>query len=126
MATVPKERRKHPRYRVNKDVLSISQDILAEVLDISASGIGCQCLTNTEKMPIEINEIEILNCELGTSVEDIPCRLVRSSKKTIHNGLTSTMILNLGLEFHGLSESQRKGLRRFIGDNSLHEAAAPH
>jgi c-di-GMP-binding flagellar brake protein YcgR len=124
MDTVQKERRRHIRYRMDKNVLSISDDILAEVLDISTCGMGCQGLTSCEKPLTEINEIEILNCELGTSVEGLHCRLVRTRERAISDALTSTMIVNFGLEFQGLSETQRKKLHLFIKDNSLHEAVA--
>lgn len=124
MKTRPKERRRHIRYRVNKNVLSISQNMLAEVLDISTCGMGCQCLAVSEKPLEKIDEIEILNCEIGTSVEGIPCKLVRSRERAISDALTSTIIINFGVEFQNLTESQRKKLHQFIRDNSLPEATA--
>ncbi len=121
MNTVQKERRKNIRYRVNKDVLSISKDILAEVIDISPSGMGCKCLRNSDIPLSQINEIDIMNCEVGTSVEGLQCKLVRSSEKTISDALTSTIIVDFGIEFIGASESQRKQLHKFIKENSLFE-----
>jgi hypothetical protein len=113
------ERRKYPRYRVDKDVLSINQDILAEVLDISTGGMSCRCLMSTDKPLTAITEIELLNCELGTSIECLSCRIVRSSKKTISDAFTSTVIMNFGLEFQDLTGSQCQQLDQFIADNSL-------
>ena len=75
--TTENERRKHPRYKMKK-IISINNDILAEVVDISGSGISCTCLGNIEKPFTCINEIELLNYELGTSVKGLHCRLVRS------------------------------------------------
>ena len=122
MDTAYNERRKHPRYRVNKDVLSINKDILAEVLDISNCGMSGRCLTSTHMPLTAITEIDILNCELGTSIEGLPCRMVRSSKKTISDALTSTMIMNFSLEFQHLTRNQNFKLDQFIKDNHLVEA----
>lgn len=119
-----KERRSHIRYRMDKNILSISEDVLAEVLDISTCGMGCQCLRDSGNPLTEINEVEILNCEHGTSVEDLPCTLVYTREKVISDTLTSTMIVNFGLRFQTLTEAQRKTLHQFIKDNSLHEAIA--
>ena len=117
MDTVGNERRKHPRYRVNKDVLSINQDVLAEVIDISNSGMACRCLTSTDKPLTAITEIELLNCELGTSIESLHCRMVRSSNKTISGAFTSTMIMHFSLEFQNITGSQHQQLDQFIKDN---------
>ncbi len=121
MDTAGIERRKRPRHRVNKDVLSINQDILAEVIDISACGMSCRCLMSTDKPLTAIAEIELLNCELGTSIECLPCRMVRSSKKNISDAFTSTVIMNFSLEFQDLSGRQCRQLDQFIADNSLFE-----
>jgi hypothetical protein len=118
MATF-KERRRAPRYKLNKDVLSINQQILAEVMDISRSGIACQCLMSTQKALPDFHEIELLNCELGTSIESLPCKMVRSDKKYILDAFTSTMIMSFSLEFKDLTEKQARELARFIQDNSL-------
>jgi len=122
MNTVHHERRRDPRCRVNKDVLSINQDILAEVIDISKSGMACRCLTSTEKPLTAITEIELLNCELGTSIESLHCRMVRSSNKTISGAFTSTMIMHFSLEFQNITGSQHQQLDQFIKDNCLLEA----
>ena len=124
MGTVRNERREHPRYRVNKDVLSINQDILAEVIDISKCGMSCRCLTSTDRPLTAITEIELLNCELGTSIESLHCRMVRSSQKTISGAFTSTLITHFSLEFQNITGSQRQQLDQFIKDNSLLETNA--
>jgi c-di-GMP-binding flagellar brake protein YcgR len=122
MDAVRNERRRHPRYRVNKDVLSINQDILAEVIEISKCGMSCRCLTSTARPLTSITEIELLNCDHGTSVENLHCRMVRSSKKSISGAFTSTQIMHFSLEFQLISKTQRRQLDRFIADNSLFEA----
>jgi len=119
MKAMHKERRRNPRYKLNKDVLSINQEILAEVMDISKSGVACQCLMSTRKSLPDFVEIELLNCELGTSVECLPCRMVRCNKKFILDAFTSTMIMSFSLEFKNLTAAQRKELARFIRNNSL-------
>ena len=115
------ERRKHPRFRMNPDVLSINQDILAEVVDISNCGVSCRCLASSDKPMAAITEIELLNCKIGTSVDCLPCRMVRSSKKTISEAFTSTMIMQFSVEFQNLTGPQRNQLDQFIKDNSLVE-----
>jgi hypothetical protein len=107
---------------MNKDVLSINQDILAEVLDISNCGMSGRCLTSTVKPLTAITEIDILNCELGISIEGLPCRMVRCSKKKISDALTSTLIMNFSLEFQFLTSNQHLILDQFIKDNYLGEA----
>ena len=77
------ERRKHPRYKKNKNILFVSEDILAEVVDVSESGISCKFLAGFDKLLTQIHQIELLDCELGTSIEGLHVRLVRSSNKTI-------------------------------------------
>ncbi|MDR3630713.1 MAG: PilZ domain-containing protein [Desulfocapsaceae bacterium] len=117
-----RDRRKHPRYKVHKNILSLSQDILAEVIDISRSGMSCQCLINTDIPLTAVNEIELLNCELGTSLACIPCRVVRSCKVNIFDSQSSTMIMHFGLAFNNLSAMQEEQIDLFIQDNSLREA----
>jgi hypothetical protein len=124
METLSPERRKHPRYKMSKNVLAINQDILAEVIDISNGGMACQCLSSTDRPLAVISDIEILNCELGTSIEGLSCRMVRSSNKTISDTFTSTMIMNFIIEFQNVTSKQFKQLDQFIKDNSLLEAAA--
>jgi hypothetical protein len=127
MDTVYNERRRHPRYKMNRDILSINQDILAEVLDISNSGMSGRCLTSTSKPLTAISEIDILNCELGSSIEGLPCRMVRSREKPITDALISTMIMYFSLEFQHLTSSQHYRLSQFIKDNHLAEVKVfPH
>ena len=108
------EQREYPRYKINKDVLSISEDVMAEVVDISRSGISFQCPTIVGKRIIKINKILLLNCQFGTSVEELTCRLVRSSNKILSQTLPAKMIMNCGLEFHLLSQRKHKQLIQFI------------
>jgi c-di-GMP-binding flagellar brake protein YcgR len=110
------ERRRHPRYTMNKKVLLINEDILAEVVDISESGISLQCLANVAEKLNKIITIEIVDCGMGTSVEDLFCRLVRSSKKVFSPASFSAMIMNFSLEFLDLSQIKRKQLLQFIED----------
>jgi hypothetical protein len=124
MEVMQRERRKHPRYRMNRDVLSLNRDILAEVVNISASGMSGRCLTSVSRPLSAITEIDILNCERGTSVEGLPCRMVRSSERSISEALTSTKILNFSLEFHYLTDNQCLRLNTFIKDNHLVETSA--
>lgn len=123
MDTVRTERRKDPRYRVSTNVLAINQDILAEVIDISNCGMACRCLSSTDRPLTVITNIEILNCELGTSIEGLSCRMVRSNKKSISDVFISTMIMNFILEFQNLTSKQSKQLNQFIKDNSPLETA---
>ena len=108
------ERRKHPRYKMNKNVLSISEDVLAEVVDISGAGISCKCLASFDKLLAQIHKIELLNCGLGTSVKGLHGRLVRSSIRALSLASPSTMIMNFSLEFQDLTQIKRRQLFQFI------------
>ena len=108
------ERRKQRRYKMNKNILSISEDVLAEAVDISGSGISCKSIAGVDKRLPQIYEIDLLNCELGTSVEGLHGRLVRSSNELISLVVSSTMVMNFSLEFLGLTQIKRKQLFQFI------------
>lgn len=110
------ERRKYPRYKMNENVLSIGEDVLAEVEDISVSGISFRYQTSADDQVRKAFDIMLLNCQLGTSVEGLSGRLIRSGDKTISPGLPSTMIMHCGLEFHNLNQMKRQQLRKFIKD----------
>jgi hypothetical protein len=101
---------------MNENVLSISGDILAKVIDISRSGISCQCLASVDRAITGINEIELLNCQFGTSVKGLVCRWVRSSIKTISPTSPSTMIMDFALKFEDLTQIKQEQLFQFIKD----------
>jgi hypothetical protein len=110
------ERRKHTRYMLNKKIMSISEEILAEAVDISGSGISCKCLASAGKLLPKIQTIELLNCELGTSVKGLHSRLVRRDKIPVLPASPSMMFLNFSLEFQGLTQTKRIQLFQFIKD----------
>jgi len=108
------ERRKYPRYQTNKNILCISEDILAEVVDVSGSGISCKFLARCDKLLAQTHLIELLDCELGTSIKGLFGRLVRCSNKAISLASPLMMIMNFSLEFQNLTQIQRKQLFHFI------------
>jgi c-di-GMP-binding flagellar brake protein YcgR len=108
------ERRRHTRHKINKNLLSISEDVMAEVVDISGSGISFQFPAIAGKRLKKIDKILLLDCQFGTSVEDLTCRLVRSSNTINAQTLPATMIMNCGLEFYLLSRIKYKQLIQFI------------
>ncbi len=110
------KRRKHPRYKMNENVLSISEDILAEVLNISRSGISCQCLASVDEAITRIEEIELFNYQLGTSVNGLLCNWVRSSIKTISPTSPLTMVMDFSLNFQDLTQIKQRQLFQFIKD----------
>ncbi len=116
------ERRKHPRYTMNKQIMSISEEVLAEAVDISGSGISCKCLAKDDKLLTEIHTIELLNCELGTSVKGLHSRLVR--RNNIAPASLLMMSLNFSLEFHGLTHTKRKQLFQFIKEGVMNNPRA--
>lgn len=115
------ERRKYPRYKMNEEILSISEGVLAEAVDISGSGISCKCLANDEKLLAEIHTIELLNCELGTSVKGFHCRLVRYNNIAV-SPASQAMMLNFSLKFQELTQTKRKQLFQFIKDGVMNAA----
>jgi c-di-GMP-binding flagellar brake protein YcgR len=122
MDTVQKERRRYIRHQMSKNVLSISKDTLAEVLDISPCGMGCKCLRDSAVPLTQVTEIEIVNCDADTSVEGLRCRLVRVRERKISDALPSTMIVNFGLEFGQVTQAQKQQLDTFIKENVLCDA----
>jgi hypothetical protein len=96
--------------------LSINDDVLAEAVDISRSGISCKCLASVDILLTKIQKIELLNCELGTSVKGLHGRLVRSNNRPISLASPSTVIMNFSFEFQNLTPIQRKQLFQFIKD----------
>lgn len=114
--SINKTRREYPRYKMNENVLSISGDILAKVIDISRSGISCQCLASVGKAITGVNEIELLNCQFGTSVKGLLCKWVRSSIKPISPASPLTMVMNFSLKFEDLTLIKHEQLFQFIKD----------
>lgn len=108
------ERRKHPRYKTNKNILFVNKDILAEVVDVSGSGISCAFLARYDRIFTQIHQIQLLDCELGTSIEGLHGRLVRSSNKAISFASPLMMIMNFSVEFQDLTQLQSKRLFQFI------------
>ena len=90
--------------------LSANQDILAEILDISNSGISCRCLTCAEAPPPAVTEMGILDCTFGKSVENLACRMVRSSRETMNR----KTFVNFSMEFENVTSEQRNQLEQFI------------
>ena len=115
------EQRKYPRYKMNGNVLSISDDVLAQVVDLSGSGISFQCPTIVGEKMNKIGKILLLNCQFGTSVEELACKMVRSSNKINSQTLPAKIIMNCSLEFENLSKSKRKQLFQFINECSKQE-----
>lgn len=93
------ERRRSPRYNVNRYVVSFNQDILAKIVDISNCGISCRCITHNLKLLPTVTKIGLLNCDLGTTVENLACRVVRIFQET---GESKTFV-NFCLEFENLT-----------------------
>ncbi|MFH0784290.1 MAG: PilZ domain-containing protein [Pseudomonadota bacterium] len=112
------EQRKYPRYKMSKDVLSISEDVMAEVVDISGSGISFKFPAIVGKRMNKIENILLLNCQLGIAVEELTCRMIRSSNYIISKTLPAKMIMNCSLEFQNLSKIKRKQLFQFIEECS--------
>lgn len=113
---IKNKRRKYPRYKMNENILSINGDILAEVIDISRSGISCKCLASVDKAITGIDEIELFNCQFGTSVKGLLCKWVRSSIKTISPTSPLMMIMNFSLKFEDLTQIKQEQLFQFIKD----------
>lgn len=114
MDTVHNERRSYPRYRVHTYALSVNADILAEIVDISNCGMSCRYLTSNNKSLPDITEMGILNCESGNFVQNLSCRMVRSSQETVSDTLPMTVSIIFILKFHDLASEQRKQLDQFI------------
>ena len=95
---------------MNTYALSVNQDILAEVIDISNSGLSCRSLTSKDTPWPTVIEMGLLNCTFGKSVENLSCRMIRSNRVTTNR----KTFMNFSLEFQNLTSWQRNQLDQFI------------
>jgi c-di-GMP-binding flagellar brake protein YcgR len=110
MGTTHRERRKTHRLEAITYALSVNEEILAEIIDISKCGISCRSLMTDNKPLLPITEIGLLNCESGSSVENLACRMVRVAYETIDK----KTFVNFSVEFQNLTTYQRNKLDQFI------------
>jgi hypothetical protein len=110
MDTTLRERRKKPRLIPIKNVLSVNEVILAEIIDINNCGISCRGLMTNGKTLPKITTLGLLNCQSGIFVENLPCRTVR----TIHETIDNRTFVKFSMEFQNLIPSQLIILDRFI------------
>ncbi len=110
MDTTHRERRKKPRHRPIENALSVNEEILAEIIDINNCGISCRGLIPNARMLPAITRIGLLNCESGISIDNLACRIVRTTNETIDNRI----FVKFGLEFQNLTRNQLNKLDQFI------------
>ena len=114
------ERRKHKRYKV-KDVVFVlmradQRNGMAQIVDISESGLGCHCLGRNHS-PMDHREWEIVLAEDSYHLVTIPSRTVSDVE------IGEKLPFNLqkrrwGLKFARLNADQRFKLQYFINTHT--------
>ena len=109
MLATHEERRRYIRFKPSAYSVSVCEEILAEIIDISKGGVLCSCLTDISKI-CEINELCLLDCENGSSVDNLKCRLVRTNTEI----KGEEQIFTFSLEFKKITSNQRSDIEKFI------------
>ncbi|WP_136807537.1 PilZ domain-containing protein [Desulfosediminicola flagellatus] len=115
---VERERRKFKRYPIHQNSMLCNEESLAEVLDISKAGLACRNFVGLEGASGILSDVELLNCEIGLSVQGLKCRLVRSQERKGNTLVQNNQGPDCFLEFVELSDMQANALGTFIENTS--------
>lgn len=113
-----RDRRRFTRYQVHQNSILCNGESLAEVLDISAGGLACKSFIDQQDSSKVITDVEILNCDIGQSVQGLNCRRVRIGEKVEQVSVKNGMSPDCFFEFIEMSSRQADELRRFIKESS--------
>ena len=108
------ERRKHPRYNVEDNVLVFSQDTFGQILNISKSGLAYRYLTVKDDAIAADVQLGFLNTENGFYLDKLCCKVVRSNDSSPVHPSSSTLIRTNGVEFAYLTDEQHSILDSFL------------
>lgn len=115
---VERERRKFKRFQIHQNSMLCNEGSLAEVFDISKGGLACRNFVGLQGASDILTEVELLNCEIGLSVQGLKCRLVRSKEHAGGSVVQNNQEADCFLEFVELSEMQANALGTFIENTS--------
>lgn len=118
VSPVERERRKFKRYPIHQNSMICNEESLAEVLDISKGGLACRNFVGLHGASDILTDVELLNCEIGLSVQGLNCRLVRSKDREGGTRVQSDQEPDCFLEFVELSDMQANALGTFIENTS--------
>ena len=109
-----RERRRHPRYSVERNALLYNQEHFAEILNISVGGLACRCLVESDIFGREINNVDLLDCNGGKNVQGLKCRRVRHGDAIAERGNDRYLTREHFFEFVDLGEDKTEELLQFI------------
>lgn len=117
-ASVGQERRRFKRYPIQQNSMLCNERSLAEIFDISSGGLACRNFIGVQDTSDTLNDVEIINCEIGLSVQGLKCRLVRTKNLTDTPAGKNNQEADCFLEFVGLNDVQSSALGTFIENTS--------
>ena len=116
------ERRKHKRLRVPRNAYVLLRPHDAEVgriIDISPDGLAFD-YAGSEEVSNELSELDILITDNGFRLNKVPCKTV-SSVQIYESPSGSIRKKRCGVQFGGLTQSQRSQLTHFIQNHTTGE-----
>ena len=118
---VPRERRKHKRFKTYDD-LYIFADFysgeIGQIIDISEGGLAFRC-TGYPNWPDQQNKVDIVSADYVFSIKDLPVTIISELNGINENTASPQPIKRCGVHFHDLEESQKSQLRDFIESQVL-------
>ena len=109
-----RDRRRHPRYSVERNALLYNQEHFAEILNISVGGLACRCLVESDIFGSEVNNVDLLDCNGGKNVQGLKCRRVRHGVQKAEQEHDRYLTREHFFEFVDLCEEKTDELLQFI------------
>ncbi len=119
------ERRRHPRFKVDDNILVFNQNTFGQIIDASEGGLAFRYLTSMEDGLDEECNIGLLNSSSGNHLGDIPCQLVRMQETDPIHPSGSTVIRTYALMFKDMSEVKQQEINDFFKDHIVQASPAP-
>lgn len=117
------ERRRHPRYKVNDNILVYNENSFAQIIDFSKGGLAFRYLTSRDDSPDKNCNIGLLNSVSGNHLSDIPCQLIRTDETGPIHPAGSTVIRTYALKFKDMTDAKRKEINDFFKDHLIGDSA---
>ena len=103
------EKRKYPRIEAPQNTRALAHDNIAQVVDISKSGLSLLFLDSTTDSITDEFSFDVLYNEQGIEIRQIPGKIVWS-KEVSFSATPGMVYKKIGVTFGNLSPSQQKSL----------------